>query len=49
MYRDANFSGTSWSVDVGGIPSACINLPAAANNQVTSICINPGFDCQFFV
>ncbi|KAJ6483005.1 hypothetical protein DFH09DRAFT_1340712 [Mycena vulgaris] len=45
---DPNLTGTCSGLPVSGIPSACTTLAAPFVNSITSIRVDPGFDCQFF-
>ncbi|KAF7345691.1 hypothetical protein MVEN_01588900 [Mycena venus] len=45
---DLNLTGDCAGLPVDGIPSRCITLAGAFVNSITSIKVDPGFDCQFF-
>ncbi|KAF7357175.1 hypothetical protein MSAN_01312200 [Mycena sanguinolenta] len=42
-------SGSCGNVSVTGIPSSCLNFIASFNDVISSIQVNPGFSCKFFV
>ncbi|KAJ7589092.1 hypothetical protein C8J56DRAFT_1048718 [Mycena floridula] len=46
---DNFLGGTCAVINVGGIPSGCRNVVAQFNDQFSSIQVNAGISCQFFV
>ncbi|KAJ7589077.1 hypothetical protein C8J56DRAFT_937752 [Mycena floridula] len=49
LCTDNFLGGTCGVINVGGIPSGCENVVAQFNDQFSSIQVNVGISCQFFV
>ncbi|KAJ7586662.1 hypothetical protein C8J56DRAFT_1052009 [Mycena floridula] len=46
---DSNLSGTCAAINVDAIPSSCFTVIAQFNDQISSIQIDSGITCSFFI
>ena len=49
VWTEANRGGLGGILNVGSIPSACTNFIPPFSDAITSIQIDPGFLCNFFM